>query len=309
MGESGKQNFFTLMLTERKEKGFDFRMDERVYSEMEAMSKADHTIHPASLVDTGAAGGVQMPGPGGDQNESVPSEGCGDGQDDDRGSTRDSTFSSGSAGRSGKRKNVRQQTFKAIADVMDKHGKMMATTVDSASKRHCSVVMRSRHRCTADRRPSVECPHTLAVPLWQAIVTHYDAVSITWNNTCHVGNIRYQAPPSTADESRTDGTEHLTTDVHRHRGCLVHGRWASDRGTCFSNSALQTPNSVQDRSAVRRPPDMHALTGDGMCTSSMLQDDDAVGGRRAWNPVGNGATMTEARPTLGDGYEHTLACR
>ncbi|GBG84052.1 hypothetical protein CBR_g37928 [Chara braunii] len=121
---------------------FDFRMDERVYSEMNAMSKADHTIHPTNLADTGAAGGVKMVGPGGGRNESVASEGCGDGQDDDQGSTRDSTFNCGSAGGGGKRKNVRQQTFDAIADVMDKHGKLMATTVDNASKRQCLVLTR-----------------------------------------------------------------------------------------------------------------------------------------------------------------------
>ncbi|GBG73937.1 hypothetical protein CBR_g17652 [Chara braunii] len=141
MGQSGTQNFFTLTPTERKEKGSDFQMDEHVYSEMNAMSKADHTIGPTNLADTGAAGGVQMAGPGGGLNESVASEGCGGRQDNDQGSTRDSTFSGGSAGGGGKRKNVRQQTFDAISDIMDKHGKLMVT-VDSASKRQCSVLTR-----------------------------------------------------------------------------------------------------------------------------------------------------------------------
>ncbi|GBG88735.1 hypothetical protein CBR_g48265 [Chara braunii] len=138
MGESGKPNFFTLTLGERKERGFDFRMDERVYSEMTAMSRGDHTIHPTNLADMGAAGGVQMAGRRGGRNESGGSEGCGDGLDDDQGSTRDSTFSGGG----GKRKNVRQQTFDTIADVMKEHGNLMATTVDSASKRQCSILMR-----------------------------------------------------------------------------------------------------------------------------------------------------------------------
>ncbi|GBG66000.1 hypothetical protein CBR_g54979 [Chara braunii] len=93
MGESGKPNFFTLMPGERKERGFDFWMDERVYSEMAAMTRSDHTIHPTNLADTGATGGVQMPGPRGGRNESGGSEGGGDGQDDDQGSTRDSISS------------------------------------------------------------------------------------------------------------------------------------------------------------------------------------------------------------------------
>ncbi|GBG85807.1 hypothetical protein CBR_g40617 [Chara braunii] len=102
----------------------------------------DHTIHPTNLADTGAAGGVQMIGPRGGRNESGGSEGCGDGQDDDQGSTRDSTFSGGGGGGGGKRKNVRQQTFDTIADVMKEHGNLMATTVDNASKRQCSVLTR-----------------------------------------------------------------------------------------------------------------------------------------------------------------------
>ncbi|GBG81771.1 hypothetical protein CBR_g33949 [Chara braunii] len=68
--------------------------------------------------DTGVAGGVQMPCPRGGRNESGGSKECGDGQDDDQGSTRDSTFSGVGGGGGGKRKNVRQQTFDTIADVM-----------------------------------------------------------------------------------------------------------------------------------------------------------------------------------------------
>ncbi|GBG73116.1 hypothetical protein CBR_g12833 [Chara braunii] len=141
MGELGKPNFFTLTPGERKERGFDFRMDERVYSEMAAMTRSDHTIHPTNLVDTGATGGVQMPGPRGGRNESGGSEGGGDGHDDDLGSTRDS-ISGGGVGGGSKRKNVRQQTFDTIVDVMKEHGSLMATTVDNASKRHCSILTR-----------------------------------------------------------------------------------------------------------------------------------------------------------------------
>ncbi|GBG64497.1 hypothetical protein CBR_g45193 [Chara braunii] len=141
MGESGKPNFFTLTPGERKERGFDFRMDERVYSEMAAMTRSDHTIHPTNLADTGATGGVQMPGPHGGRNESGGSEGGGDGQDDDQGSTRDS-ISGGGVGGGSKRKNVRQQTLYMIADVMKEHESLMATTVDSASKRQCSILTR-----------------------------------------------------------------------------------------------------------------------------------------------------------------------
>ncbi|GBG65541.1 hypothetical protein CBR_g51424 [Chara braunii] len=142
MGESGKPNFFTLTPGERKERGFDFQMDERVYSEMTAMSRGDHTIHPTTLADTGVAGGVQMADPRGGRNEYGGNEGCGDGLDDDQGSMRDSMFSGGGGGRGGKQKNVRQQTFDTIADVMKEYRNLMATTVDSASKRPCSILTR-----------------------------------------------------------------------------------------------------------------------------------------------------------------------
>ncbi|GBG82202.1 hypothetical protein CBR_g34485 [Chara braunii] len=127
MGESGKPDFFSLAPRERKERGFDFRIDEHVYSKMMAMSKGDHTIHPTNLADTGAAGGVQLPSRTGGRNESGGSDGCGDGQDDDQGSTRNSSFSGSAVGGCGKRKNVRQQTFDTIEDVMNVRG---ASTMD-----------------------------------------------------------------------------------------------------------------------------------------------------------------------------------
>ncbi|GBG75220.1 hypothetical protein CBR_g19856 [Chara braunii] len=142
MGESGKPNFFTLTPGERRERWFNFRMDERVYSEMKAMSRSDHTIHPMNLGNTGAPGGVQMPGPLGGGNESGGSDGGGDGQDDDHGSTRDSSLSGGGGGGASKRKNVRHQTFEAMADVMKEHGALMTTTVDTASKRQCLILTR-----------------------------------------------------------------------------------------------------------------------------------------------------------------------
>ncbi|GBG77167.1 hypothetical protein CBR_g23493 [Chara braunii] len=126
----------------RKEKESDFRMGERVYREMEAMTKADHTVHLANLADTGADGSVQMGGSAAGQHELVASEGGGEGQDDEAGLTRNSTFSGGSGGGAGNKKNVRQQTFEAITDMMDKHGQWMATTVDTASKRQCSILTR-----------------------------------------------------------------------------------------------------------------------------------------------------------------------
>ncbi|GBG63757.1 hypothetical protein CBR_g39301 [Chara braunii] len=48
-------------------------------------------------------------------------DGGGETTDEEQGSTKDSSFSAGSGGGYGKRKNMRQQTFEAVADVMEKH--------------------------------------------------------------------------------------------------------------------------------------------------------------------------------------------
>ncbi|GBG63026.1 hypothetical protein CBR_g34726 [Chara braunii] len=152
MGESGKPNFFTLTPGERKERGFDFRMDERVYSKMKAMSRGDHTIHPTNLADTGVAEGVQMPCPRGGRNESGGSEGCGDGQDDDQGSTRDSTFSGVGGGGGGRRKNVRQQTFDTIADDGGQREQEAVLNSDEAMQ-HSGARARSAEGTLREGRP------------------------------------------------------------------------------------------------------------------------------------------------------------
>ncbi|GBG93466.1 hypothetical protein CBR_g70975, partial [Chara braunii] len=139
---SGGKDYFKLASKERRSEGFSFVMDRSVYDEMEAMTEGDHTIHPKNLADTGAAGGVQMPAGAGAAGDTMGSEGGGDAVDEEQGSTRDSTFSAGSGGGYGKRKNMRQQTIEVVADVMDKHDALMASTMDSASKRQCSMMSR-----------------------------------------------------------------------------------------------------------------------------------------------------------------------
>ncbi|GBG77062.1 hypothetical protein CBR_g23388 [Chara braunii] len=61
------------------------------------------------------------------------------GEDEDEGSTRGSSQTSGSPHGFGKRKSTRQQTFKAMTECMDKHGALMAATMESANNRQCSI--------------------------------------------------------------------------------------------------------------------------------------------------------------------------
>ncbi|GBG90709.1 hypothetical protein CBR_g51218 [Chara braunii] len=139
---SGGKDYFRLASRERRSKGFSFVMDRSVYDEMEAMTKGDRTIHPANLADTGAAGGVQMPAGARGDGGTMGADGGGETTDEEQELTKDSSFSAGRGGGYGKRKNMRQQTFEAVADVMEKHGALMASTMDSASKRQCSVMSR-----------------------------------------------------------------------------------------------------------------------------------------------------------------------
>ncbi|GBG70059.1 hypothetical protein CBR_g4887 [Chara braunii] len=143
---SGGKNFFTLTPATRADEGFNFRMDERVFNEIDNMSKNNKTIYPDNVADTSAHGGVRAAMDGHRQaavggESSAGGEG-GDGVDEDAGSARETGFSAGSTDTLAKRKNMRQQTFDAITEVMDKHGSLMADTVEGASKRQCSILER-----------------------------------------------------------------------------------------------------------------------------------------------------------------------
>ncbi|GBG62913.1 hypothetical protein CBR_g34285 [Chara braunii] len=108
--------------------------------------KAIRTIYSDNLVDTSAQGGVQMSGDTQRQpsvaGESYARGDVGDSNDADGGLARESGFNAGNTGGAGKRKNMRQQTFDTIAEVMEKHDALMADTVEGANKRQCSILER-----------------------------------------------------------------------------------------------------------------------------------------------------------------------
>ncbi|GBG63139.1 hypothetical protein CBR_g36908 [Chara braunii] len=106
------------------------------------MSKGNKTIYPDNVANTSARGELHMPRSPSVAGESAAGGDGGDGNDNDGGSGREFGFSAGSTGGNCKRKNMRQQTFEAIAEVMDKHGALMADTVEGASKRQCSILER-----------------------------------------------------------------------------------------------------------------------------------------------------------------------
>ncbi|GBG92787.1 hypothetical protein CBR_g57137 [Chara braunii] len=130
------------------------------------MSKNNKTIYPDNVADTSARGGVP-PAMDGHRQAAVGGESFaggegGDGVDEDVGSARESGFSAGSTGTPAKRKNMRQQTFDAIAKVMDKHGALMADTVEGANKRQCSILER---QCDIlDREVEAQKRHWPSIP-------------------------------------------------------------------------------------------------------------------------------------------------
>ncbi|GBG72975.1 hypothetical protein CBR_g12694 [Chara braunii] len=140
---SGGIDFFQLNGKERARHDFNFNMDRAVYDEIEGSSGFNETIYPKNVADTGARGGVRLPSTTTADPEAIgDADACAGGEDEDEGSTRGSSQTSGSPHGFGKRKSTRQQTFEAMTECMDKHGALMAATMESASKRQCSIQLR-----------------------------------------------------------------------------------------------------------------------------------------------------------------------
>ncbi|GBG59367.1 hypothetical protein CBR_g38395 [Chara braunii] len=132
---SGGKKFFNLTPALKMEEGFG--IEKRIYDEIDTMSKGNKTVNPDNNPDTSAGGGVQM-----SHSPSVVGESTigGDGNNDDGASARESGFSAGSMRGNYKRKNIRQQTFDAIDEVIDKHCALMVDTVEGPSKRQYFIL-------------------------------------------------------------------------------------------------------------------------------------------------------------------------
>ncbi|GBG80889.1 hypothetical protein CBR_g31445 [Chara braunii] len=137
-GLSGKQDFFQLSGKDRMSKGFSFNMDRAVYDEILGSTTKNHTINPKNVADTGAQGGVRLPSASFADPKSVDDRDGGAEHDDDD-STKGPSQTTGGAGDFGKKKSTRQQTFEAMTECMEKHGALMASTMESNNKRHCYI--------------------------------------------------------------------------------------------------------------------------------------------------------------------------
>ncbi|GBG64504.1 hypothetical protein CBR_g45200 [Chara braunii] len=141
--KSWKEDFFQLSTKERLARGFNFNMDRAVYEEIKGSTARSHTIHPQNVANTGRARGVQLPSGSSGGPESVgDGDAGGDGNDEDDSSTKGCSQTTGSPSGARKRKNMRQRTFEALTECMEKHGTLMASTMESASKRQCSIQIR-----------------------------------------------------------------------------------------------------------------------------------------------------------------------
>ncbi|GBG77939.1 hypothetical protein CBR_g25870 [Chara braunii] len=142
-GLSGKQDFFQFSGKERLSKGFNFNMDRAVYDEILGSTAKSHTINPKNVADTGAPGGVCLRSATSADHESVGDGDAAAGHDDDDyGSTRGSSQTTRSPAGFGKRKSMRQQTFEELTECMEKHGALVASTMESNNKRQCSIQIR-----------------------------------------------------------------------------------------------------------------------------------------------------------------------
>ncbi|GBG69493.1 hypothetical protein CBR_g4186 [Chara braunii] len=139
---SRRPDFFRLSNEERKEHNFKFRMERMLYNEIHIGMVGNHTIFPPNIADTGSPDGVHLPRRGAGAGESFGSEGAGEGLPEERSTTRDSDNNAASGAGGGKQKNARQQALESIADVIDRHGELMLSMIESSSKWQCSIFTR-----------------------------------------------------------------------------------------------------------------------------------------------------------------------
>ncbi|GBG64651.1 hypothetical protein CBR_g45706 [Chara braunii] len=168
-GLSGKQDFFQFSGKERLSKGFNFNMDRAVYDEILGSTAKSHTINPKNIADTGAPGGVRLSSATSADPKSVGDwDGRAGHDDNEDGSTRGSSQTTGSPTSFGKRKSTRQQTFDALTECMEKHGALVPLTMKSNSKRQCSIQIR---QCEAlEAEVEVQKKHYASRNLY---TTHY----------------------------------------------------------------------------------------------------------------------------------------
>ncbi|GBG87595.1 hypothetical protein CBR_g45747 [Chara braunii] len=167
---NGQADFFRISNEERKEHNFKFRMESVLYNEIHAGMLGNHTIFPPNVADTGSPDGVQLPRQGAVGGEFVGSEAGGDGCPEECSAARDSDNNPGSGAGGGKRKYVRQQALESIVDVMDRHGELMSTTIDSSSKRQCSIFTRQCDKL--EQEVAVQKAHYAASDETQRMMCH-----------------------------------------------------------------------------------------------------------------------------------------
>ncbi|GBG88446.1 hypothetical protein CBR_g47146 [Chara braunii] len=163
---SGRPDFFGLSNEERKDHNFKFRMERALYNEIHAGMLGNHTIFPPNVADTGSPDEVELPRRGAGAGDSVGSEATREGFPEERSSTRDATSWAGG----GKRKNACRQALESIADVMDRHDELMSSTIESSSKRQCSIFTR---QCDIlEQEVAVQKAHYVASDEMQRTMCH-----------------------------------------------------------------------------------------------------------------------------------------
>ncbi|GBG85450.1 hypothetical protein CBR_g40092 [Chara braunii] len=256
-GLSGKQDFFQLSGKDRMSKGFSFNMDRAVYDEILGSTAKNHTINPKNAADTGAQGGVRLPSASSADPESVRDGDSGAAHDDDDdGSTKGSSHTTGGAGGFGKRKSTRRQTFEAMTECMEKQGALMASTMESNSKRHCSIAIR---HCEA-LKAEIEI---LAFVVQIVIVTAGASCAMSSRTSARgkaAANLSQQ-PPTREKKGRhmTSKKRKILEGAPAHGGYVLDEEWvpedvATQEGTNFEDSddmPLQRKSSKRGSGGVR----------------------------------------------------------
>uniref|UniRef100_A0A388KMP4 Myb/SANT-like DNA-binding domain-containing protein n=1 Tax=Chara braunii TaxID=69332 RepID=A0A388KMP4_CHABU len=218
--------------------------------------------------------------------------------DDDDGSTKGSSQTTGGTGGFGKRKSTRQQTFEAMTECMEKHGALMASTMESNSKRHCSIAIR---QCEAlEAEIEVQKKHYAASDEILAFVVQI--VIVTAGASCAMSSRASTRGKAAANLSQQPATRekkgrHMASKKRKIlEGAPAHGGYVLDEEWVPKDVATQEGTDFEDSD------DMPLQRKSSRRGSGGIRIDDAGERRRAGGrPVPEDVVDVDAATTAKEG--------
>ncbi|GBG84951.1 hypothetical protein CBR_g39414 [Chara braunii] len=301
---SGRPDFFRLTNEERKEHNFKFRMDKALHNEIHAGMVGNHTIFPPNVVDTGSPDGVQLPRRGAGGGESVCSEAAGEGCPDERSSARETDSNAGSGAGGGKRRNARQQAFESISDVMERHGALMSSTIESSSKHQCSISTRQcdileqeiavqkTHYVSSDETQRMMCQALFEIA---AAIRGRSAMT----GECQAAYSESERFEEDVNHSAGGAAAACPRNVER-EGVVVDLSGEDDEPLETRHLRIATQATTTAVSTARAADDERQITGAVPCKPSQLRQRNDGGDGASRQRGGGGGVVADARAAEGE---------